>query len=83
MIKKGSAPTSIELVVLGRIIRKQDPWGGVHGVGSRLASSAIGRLRKRGFVDYGYRGESEPEYFATADGFGAWNDYHNILADKR
>ena len=51
MIRPGSPPTSLERLVLKRILSGEDPWNGFAGIGSRDVSQAIGRLQRRGFLD--------------------------------
>ena len=51
MIRPGSAPSALELVVLGRVVRGEDPWIRYVGVGTREVSQALSRLRRRGYLD--------------------------------
>lgn len=49
------APTSFEAEVLLRVLQGRDPW--LSGVPSRGTSQALGRLRRKGYVDNQHRGE--------------------------
>jgi len=67
MIRVGSKPTPIERLVLARLARGEDP--APHRLRARVDLQAIGRLRKRGYVNYGYvEGDPKPRYYLTLRG---------------
>lgn len=46
--------TALERTVAERVRDGEDPWAGNYFGGSRKVSQTLGRLRRKGFVNYGY-----------------------------
>lgn len=62
----GMAP--LERIVATRIREGKDPWGGVHGVGSRRCSGALGRLQRKGYATYAAATDGGAEWQLTPEG---------------
>lgn len=66
--------TPLELTVLCRVARSEDPHAGTGGsVGSRRVSQALGRLRRKGMLE-----EGQAPYRLTAAG----SDRYTALAQQ-
>ncbi len=64
--------TDLELKILGRVVRGEDPWGGRAGaVGSRSASQALQRLKRKGAIEKPSEHGPEP-WAATDEGYSYW-----------
>lgn len=73
--------TELERQVASRIRRLQDPWAGRHGVGSRTVSGALGRLQRKGLVNYAAT-DGGAEWVLTEEGRRALDEADTALASR-